>query len=155
MECEVKFIGEKENVDKATNALRDFNSVLPAPEEIQIYKMIPISEDYFYYLLSTRGLVSEKQGEKSLKRFEDETANMNESIKTCYKFMAEHMLYLYDKYDACTLEAWRKKNWDVSEQPSVSICENGTIKLCSDTSLPKTIIDHICEKYGVTAQINA
>jgi|GEM_PF-5830456 hypothetical protein len=155
MEYKIKFIGEKENVVKATNALRDFNSILPAPEEIQIYKMIPISEDYFYYLLSTRGIISDKQGEKSLKRFETETANMNENVKVCYKFMAEHMLYLYDKYEACTLEAWREKNWGFSEQPSVSICENGTIKLYSDTSLPKTIIDYICEKYGVTAQIKA
>ena len=154
MECEIKFIGEKENVAKATNALRDFNSVLPAPEEIGINKMVPISEDYFYYLLSIRGIVSEEQGKKSLARFETETSNMNEHLVSCYRFLAEQMLYFYDKYDACTLEAWRQKHWGVSGQPTINICEDGKIKPCGEFSLPREVVGAICRKYGVTAQIN-
>ena len=154
MEYEVQFLGEKENVSQAINAMRDFNSVLPAPKEIGIYKMVPISEDYFYYLLSTRGIVSKEQGKKSLKRFEAETSSMSESLKVCYKFVAEQMLYLYDKYEACTLEAWRQKHWGVSEQPTIRIYENGRIKPVVGLCLSKAIVDTICKKCGVTAQIN-
>ena len=155
MEYEIQFVGTKKNISQAINAVRDFNSVFPAPKEIGIYKMVPISEDYFYFLLSQRGIVSKEQGKKSLKRFEAETSTMNENLKACYKFMAEHMLYLYDKYGACTLEAWRQKHWGVSEQPPIRICENGKIKPCSGLSLPRMIVDAICGKYGVTAQISA
>lgn len=154
MEYEVQFLGEKENVSQAINAMRDFNSVLAAPKEIGIYKMVPISEDYFYYLLSTRGIVSKEQGKKSLKRFEAETSNMNEHLVLCYRFLAEQMLHLYDKYDACTLEAWKQKHWGVSEQPAIRICENGKIKPCGGFPLPKAIVDAACKRYGVTAQVN-
>lgn len=154
MEYEIRLYGTTENVAKATNALRDFNSVLPAPEEIGINKMIPISEDYFYYLLSIRGLVSEEQGKKSLKRFKTSTSTMSESLASCYKFMAKQMLYLYDKYGACTLEAWKQKFWCVSEQPTVKINGKDKIILCGENFSVKHIVNMVCEKYHVTAKIN-
>lgn len=154
MEYEIQFHGTADNVAKAIEAMQDFSSILPPPKDMGIYKMIPISEDYFYYLLSTRGIVSEEQGKKSLDRFEAETSNMNEHLVLCYRFLAEQMLHLYDKYDACTLEAWKQKHWGVSEQPAIRICENGKIKLRGELSPAKALIDTVCEKYGVTAQIN-
>lgn len=79
---------------------------------------------------------------------------MSESLAYCYKFMAEQMLYLYDKYDACTLEAWKQKFWGVSEQPAVKIHGKDKIMLCVDSFPAKHIIDMVCEKYHVTAKIN-
>ena len=154
MEYEIQFHGTADNVAKAIEAMQDFSSILPPPKDMGIYKMIPISEDYFYYRLSTRGIVSEEQGKKSLDRFEVETSNMNEHLVSCYRFLAEQMLYFYDKYDACTLEAWRQKHWGVPEQPSIRVCEDGKIKPCGEFSLPREIVGAICRKYGVTAQIN-
>lgn len=154
MEYEIQFHGTTENVAKAIDAMQGFSSMFPPPKDMGIYKMIPISEDYFYFLLSQRGLVSKEQGEKSLKRFKTSTSTMSESLVSCYKFMAEQMLYLYDKYGACTLEAWKQKYWDVSEQPAVKIHGKDKIMLCGENFSVKHIVNMVCEKYHVTAKIN-
>lgn len=153
-EYEIRFHGAAENVRQATNAIRNFNSITPVPKEISIYKMIPISEDYFYFLLSKKGLVSKEQGEKSLIRFNSETKDISKNLIFCYKEFARKMVENYECYGACTLEAWRVKNWGVDKHPCVRINTGNKILLSNASSFPQMVVDTICVKHSVTAEIN-
>ena len=154
MNYKVRFDGNSKDVAMAMQAMQAFNSIFPVPEEIGIYKMVPISEDFFYYLLSRKGIVSEEQGRKSLERFNKETASMNGSLVSCYKTFARNMLDCYEKFGACTRESWRQQHWGVSEQPRSEIVGNGILRLFCDDTFPQVMLDAICELYGVTAHVN-
>lgn len=165
MDYKVRFIGKADNVAKAMEAMRDFDAILPAPKDFRINKLevntndksvstaIAIIEDYFYYLLSERGDISEEQGQKSLQRYKNETEGIDENLANCYKYLSEWMLEDYDKHGCLTLEEWRQKHWGAPRQPEVRIHDNGEITLCGASELPRLIVDAVCALYAVTARV--
>jgi len=165
MDYKVQFSGSSENVSKAKLAMKDFNSILSSPKDFRVNKLdakindkrvqkaTAIIEDYFYYLLSERGDISKEQGEKSLQRYKNEIEGIDENLANCYRYLSEWMLEDYDRYGACTLEAWRLKYWGVREQPKVLLRDNGEITLCGAQKFPQQIIDAVCALYDVTAHV--
>ena len=121
MNFTVRFKGDSYNVRQAVNSMLDFDSITLVPKDFGIHSMVPIAEDYFYYLLSKSGRVSEKEGQKSLKRFEDETAEIGDVLTCAYKAFAEKMVEYLDEYGACTSSDWRERNWGVSKHPDCFI----------------------------------
>lgn len=155
MNYTVRFAGDVQKVKMAVLAMQDFNSILPPPSEIGIHKLVPISEDYLYYLLSERGEISKRQGLKSLERFRQETATMEDSIVRVYQDLAHSMLEYYDKYGACVTEIWKMKFWGAVQQPDITLLSEKEVVLKELSFVPHKVIDIICQKYQVRAQINA
>lgn len=152
MNYKVRFEGESPAVTLAIKAMFDFNSIIPAPSDFGINSMIPISEDYFYYLLSKRGLVSKEQGERAIRRFEAQTANIGEVLIFAYKVFAEKMVENLDKYDAPTVDVWRERNWGCSMQPECFRSKHNEVSV-RGADVPKPILSALCQQYGVRAKI--
>lgn len=152
MNYKVRFEGDSLAVGLAIKAMFDFNSIIPSPSDFGINSMIPMSEDYFYYLLSTRGLISKEQGERAIRRFENKIANINEALIFTYKAFAEKMVENLDKYDAPTVDVWREKHWGCSMQPECFRTDNNEVSIYGK-SVPKPILSALCQQYGVRAKI--
>lgn len=164
MNYKIKFEGSEENVRNAIESIMDFESVMMSPKDFTMIssrstgkretdRLTEAIEDYLFYLLSERGVVSKELGERSLQRYKEETKDWSDSMLSAFKYISENILKDYKKYGVLTLEDWRQKHWGAPRQPEVRIHDNGEITLCGVSELPRLIVDAVCALYGVTARV--